>query len=58
MMEPLTRQEAFMFALAGLRKEYPKPVSRKEKVLAAMIDRLAKIEVKDATKKKKKEDLA
>lgn len=57
MMEPLTRQEAFMFALAGLTKEYPEPVSRKEKILAAMIDRLAKIEAKDA-KKKKKEDNA
>ena len=57
MMEPLTRQEAFMFALAGLTDSYPEPITRKEKILAAMIDRLAKIEAKDA-KKKKKEDKA
>ena len=58
MMEPLTRQESFMFALAGLADKYPEPITRKEKILAAMIDRLAKIEAKDAKKKKKKEDSA
>ena len=57
MMEPSTRQERFIFALAGLADEYPEPITRKEKILAAMIERLAKIEAKDA-KKKKKEDKA
>lgn len=56
-MEPYTRYERFIFALAGLADSYPEPITRKEKILAAMIDRLAKIEAKDA-KKKKKEDKA
>lgn len=56
-MEPLTRHECYLFALAGLTDKYPEPITRKEKILAAMIDRLAKIEAKDA-KKKKKEDKA
>lgn len=56
-MEPLSRREKYEFALAGLVDEYPKPITRKEKILAAMIDRLAKIEAKSA-KKVKKEDKA
>lgn len=57
-MEPLSRKEKYEFALAGLVDSYPEPITRKEKILAAMIDRLAKIEAKDAKAKKKKEDKA
>lgn len=57
-MEPSTRYERFIFGLAGLADSYPEPITRKEKILAAMIDRLAKIEAKDAKAKKKKEDKA
>ena len=53
-MEPLTRAESFDMALAGLVDKYPEPVTRQEKIKAAFIERLKKLEIKNGKKKEEK----
>lgn len=54
-LKPLSRKEHFDFAFAGLIDTYPEPVTRKEKIYAAMIERLASMEKSNKVKTCKKE---